>query len=134
MTTFWKIVLGVGCGVLLAVAALFVGCTALVGYGASKVEEEKSAKLAGMSVDVGDFTEEHGYFKVAGTVKNSGARAVTYVKVTVDFLDSGGAVVDNGWTYAVDSSPLGPGETRVFELSQAARPGVTRVSARIMTD
>lgn len=132
MPTALKIALGVGCGILLAGGLLVFGCTAMLGYGASKVEEEKASKIAAITVRVDSFAEERDWFQVRGVVTNTGTRPVTYVKVGVDFVSGDGNVVDTDWTYAVDSQPLAPGASKRFEVQQKATPGVTRVTAAVI--
>jgi hypothetical protein len=134
MSTVLKVAVGVGCGILAAIAAVFVGCAMLFGYGATKVQEEKEAKAKSAQVKIDEFREERDWFYVDGTVTNTGSAPITYVKVGIDFVTSSGSVVDSDWTYAVDSSPLRPGESRKFTVQQRSSPGVDSARAHVLTD
>lgn len=134
MSSTLKIAVGVGCGILLAILAVFVGCTLLLGYGAFKVQEENAAKARDIEVRIDDFRQEGDWFYVDGTVTNTGNVAATFVKINVDFVTSSNSVVDSDWTYAVDSSPLQPGAARKFTVQQRATQGVETVRARVLVD
>lgn len=64
-----------------------------------------------------DCTASYGYATIKGSVKNTGDVAVNFVTVELRWLDGNGEVVDTGWTYAVGSEHLRPGESSTFEDS-----------------
>lgn len=66
------------------------------------------------------------WITVTGTIKNTGTLPASYVKVRVDFVNTAGEVQDSDWTFAVDSSPLHPGQSRNFEIMHRYTPGADR--------
>ena len=126
-TSFGKIVLGVGCGVVLAVVAMLGMCTMCVGKVAmdatQAVEKEKREKQQALAaVDIQDLHGERDgeWIKITGRVHNGGGAAVTFVKVQAEFLDKRDNVIDTDWTYAVSSEPLQPGQSKSFDIMQRA--------------
>lgn len=53
------------------------------------------------------------YYYVDGSITNTGSNPIRYYKITVNFLDFYGNVVDSDWT---NGSNLGVGESQVVDL------------------
>jgi|GEM_PF-4525254 len=124
-SSFWKIMFGVGCGLMLAVFVMLGTCTMCVGKVAldasqqiEKQKEEKKQSLASMAIKDAEGEIDGDWFKVTGRVCNGGSVPVDFVKVQADFLDRSGNVVDTDWTYAISSAQLAPGACRSFQLMQ----------------
>ena len=140
-SSFGKIVLGVGCGVVLAVLAMLGMCTMCVGKVAvdasqhiEKQKQEKQQALAALRIDDLEGEKDGEWMKIRGRVHNAGTSAVTYVKIEAQFLDARGNVVDTDWTYAVTSEPLQPGESRSFDIMQRTGRKASRYRVSVMTD
>lgn len=93
-TSATKIALGVGCGILLAIAVTIGSCVACFGYGASKVAQEmkrqESAK-AQLSLEEGwGFSMGEHSGEVTGTVKNSSSQQFSMVMIEFNLYDSEG--------------------------------------------
>lgn len=69
-----------------------------------------------MQVSNVNVRHERNYTYCTGTVKNTGTYSIRYVKVKASLKDYKGDIIDTDWTYAVDSSWLGPGESKSFEM------------------
>lgn len=121
-TSATKIALGVGCGILLGIAAVAGGCVACFGYGASKMakemEKQESAKAQllleeGWKFKMGEYSGE-----ISGIVHNSSEKQFNSVMIEFNLYDSAGSQVGT----ATDSvSNLEPGSSwnfnaRVYEL------------------
>jgi hypothetical protein len=135
--TFWKIMMGVGCGITLAVLALLSMCTACIGKVALDVEQQKEAKRRALTaVEVRDLEGEidGDWFKVRGRVYNGGSEPVSFVKVQAEFLDRKGDVVDTDYTYAVSSEPLAAGASKTFDIMQRAGNRGERYRVTVMRD
>jgi len=118
-STTLKIALGVGCGIVLGVGALFVactGCVAMVGHGMNEAKAKKSSALSHIEFEDVQGSRDGGYVKVRGKVRNNGPESVDFVKVQVDILDSSKKVIDTDSTYAVSSEGLAPGAAKSFEV------------------
>jgi hypothetical protein len=115
-TSATKVALGVGCGILLAVAIVMGSCVACFGYGASKVanemEKQDQAKSQlvleeGWEFAMGDVTG-----KVRGKVRNASDRQFNSVMIEFNLYDESGNQVGT----AMDTvSNLEPGKTWSFE-------------------
>jgi hypothetical protein len=139
-SNFWKIALGVGCGVVLAVLALLGMCTAIVGKVAvdasEQMEKQKSEKhqaLASLEIRDVKGEREYGYLKIRGRVQNGGTAPVRFVKVEAQFTDKAGNVIDKDFTYAVSSEPLNPGESKTFEIMQRANSSIDSFTVHVVT-
>ena len=126
-SSFLKIMIGVGCGVVLAVVALLGMCTMCVGKVAvdtsQRIEQQKQEKrqlLAALEIRDQEGEIDGEWFKVKGRVCNNGIAPISYVKVQADFLDKAGRVADTDFTYAVASENLAPGACKSFEIMQRA--------------
>jgi Na+-transporting methylmalonyl-CoA/oxaloacetate decarboxylase gamma subunit len=124
-SSFWKIMFGVGCGVVLAVLVMLGMCTMCVGKVAldttqqiEKQKQEKKQSLASLEIKDAEGEIDGEWFKVRGRVCNGGSVPVNYIKVQADFLDRSGNVVDTDWTYAISSEQLAPGACKSFEIMQ----------------
>ena len=127
-SSFWKITLAVGCGVLLAMALMFGMCSAFVGkvaLDASKQKDEKRQALATLNIRDLDGKKDGDWIKVF----NGGSASVSFVKVEAEFLDGADNVIDKDWTYAVGAEKLSPGQAKSFEIMQ--RGGSTAKSYRV---
>lgn len=112
MTSFWKITLGVGCGILLALALLAGSCFACFGYGVVKVAEESREKeaaaskltlLPGWEFRVKDYSRE-----IVGVVRNESDRSFSGVVIEFELTDSEGRKV--GTAMDLLNSTLDPGK------------------------
>lgn len=140
-TSFWKIFLGVGCGIVLAVALLMGACTACVGKAALEVSKQQEAKtqqrtneLAALEIRDLEGEKDGEWIKVRGRLYNGGTTPVSFVKVQAEFLDESGAVIDKDWTYAVSSDQLNPGESKSFNMMQKAGEKASRYNVSVITE
>ena len=135
MSTFWKVVLGVGCGILFAVAAGAITCTAVVGsVGLERADRAEPQREAPEGVVVEDlFAERSGRsIAIRGKVRNTGSEPVSYVKVGVDLLDENGEVLDSAWTFAVRGTPLQPGAVASWEVTAPQDPRFSTYRAEVL--
>ncbi len=119
-TSFWKIVFGIGCGILFGGFLLVVACTALLGTAASNVEQAKKSKTQSLNhLIVNSLSGERSssYSRVNGYLLNNSAGPVEFVKVICDLLTEEGRVLDTDWTYGVGGAPLYRGDSKKFSLS-----------------
>lgn len=80
----------------------------LLGFGGVTASDLKISDISLSSNSVSTIAE--------GRLTNNSDRTVSYVKIKGSFKDSLGNVVDTGWTYAVDSAGLEPGESCKWEI------------------
>lgn len=120
-----KIILGVGCGVILAVVVVVGACSMLVGKAAldvNKAMEEQKAKkaaaLASIQIKSLDSKTSSGYVTITGRACNEGSEPAQFVKVQAEFLDKSGKVVDSDFTYASSSDAIQPGACKEFQIMQ----------------
>ena len=71
---------------------------------------------------------------VEGKVRNKGIRRVENVKVSVEWMDKNGKVLDTDWTYAVSSVGLRPGGAKSFRISTRLDKKAERFWCRIIKD
>lgn len=83
-----------------------------------KALEEQRKEKRSKSLIVESFDYDYSYGKediiITGTVKNNLSRTVYFVQVKTYICDSSENVIDTGWTYAVGSEGLSPGESSKF--------------------
>ncbi len=113
-TSFWKVLFAVLAAIILAGSCVVGGCLFLVGYGSSKVRENQSRAMATTTVLSTGWETSNGYDRVTGIVKNNGSRALTYWKVTVQFRDAAGSVIDTAFTNSLER--VAPGDSKNFEI------------------
>jgi hypothetical protein len=120
-----KIVLGVGCGVVLAIAVVMGACTMLVGKAALDVnkamEDEKTKKaatLAGIRIKDLDSETSAGFVTIRGRACNEGTQPATFVKIGCEYLNGKGQVVNSDFTYASSSDAIQPGACKQFTLME----------------
>ena len=84
----------------------------------SSSEEMEWMTYCMVYLKISDVKVKHSgnYAYVTGSIKNTGTSSVRYVKVKASCKDLYGNVIDTDWTYAVDTSWLGPGESKSFEM------------------
>lgn len=117
-TSVGKIALGVGCGILLALAAVMATCVACVGFSASRVAREmQDADLAksklrlvpGWQFASGEYSSE-----ITGSVVNESDREFKSVMIEFNIYDRSGSQVG---TASDTVSNLEPGKTWRFKAS-----------------
>lgn len=64
-----------------------------------------------------DWNKRDRYGSISATLKNNGLNEYKYIKVAAVFKDAFGEIVASDWTYAVNSVPLEPGESKSFSIS-----------------
>ena len=70
-----------------------------------------------LSLEVGDFTINYKYANVDVTVTNNTENSsYTFIKAKVIFQNSDGSIITTDETYANSSTPLLPGESRIFSF------------------
>lgn len=91
---------------------------------AERPSEESLAQAAMEKVKVKDydFTKDGDYLYIRGSVINKSSRKVGYWKVTVNFMDKKGNIIDSGFTNALET--LLPGASKRFEIMHAVLPGI----------
>ena len=136
-----KIILGVGCGVILAVAAILGTCSMLVGKAALDVnkamEAQKSTKaatLAAIKITNLESESRAGYVTIHGRACNEGTEPATFVKIGCDYLNKSGQTVDSSFTYASSSDPIRPGACKEFSLMERNSKDWTRYSVHVMNE
>ncbi len=128
---FWKIALGVGCGVLLAIFAVLFGCSLLVGLGMVKQQEA----LAAIEIEDCSLSRDGNWLTAEGSVRNGGSENVEFVKVAVEWRSGLGRIIDTDWTYAVGAEGLAPRQSSQFkERRQDPSHDIERVVCRVMAD
>lgn len=129
--SFWKVAFGVGCGILLAIAAVFMGCSMLIGWG--MFEQQKA--LEAIQIRECAPTRDGDWVKVTGSIWNGGDDRVEFVKVAIEWQDGSRSVIDTDWTYAVGAEGLAPRQSSEFSERREDRARrVDRARCRIMTD
>jgi hypothetical protein len=120
-----KIILGVGCGVILAVVLMMGACSMFVGKAALDVnqamEQEKTKKaavLAAIKIKDVDSERSSGYVTIRGRACNEGDEPATFVKIGCDYLNEGGQVVNSDFTYASSADGIQPGACKEFTLME----------------
>lgn len=79
-----------------------------------------------------NVTNNSSYTVCAGTITNNGNNTYRYVEVKGAFKDLRGIVLDTGWTYAVGSEGLAPGESSTFSISVTKNSSITTCSVSIL--
>jgi len=98
---------------------------------AARTEREESV-LSNLNLENVKGRIEETYVYCEGTVRNSGTVGASFVKVQVEWLDSSGAVVDTGETYAVGAETLRPGGAKSFEIMTRRNPRMKRYQYKIV--
>lgn len=80
------------------------------------------AAMAKVVVDDFDIKIEDRYLYVRGSVINSSSRTVGYWKVTANFMNKQGKIIDSGFTNALET--LLPGASKRFEIMHETLPGL----------
>lgn len=136
-----KIILGVGCGIVLAFVLIVGACSMLVGKAAVDVnkamEDEKAKKVAALAAikikDI-DSKTSSGYVTITGRACNEGSEPATFVKIGADFLNKQGQVVDSDFTYASSSDAIQPGACKEFSIMQRNSDDWNEYRVRVMGD
>lgn len=136
-----KIILGVGCGVVLAVAVMMGACSLFVGKTALDVnkamEDEKARKSAALAaIKISDLESETsaGFVTIRGRACNEGSQPATFVKIGCDYLNKGGVVVNSDFTYASSSDAIQPGACKEFTLMERNSDKWERYRTYVMAD
>lgn len=136
-----KIILGVGCGVILAVVVMMGACSMLVGKAALDVDnamkEEKSRKaaaLAAITIKDVDSETRSGYVTIRGRACNDGSEPASFVKIGCDYLNEAGQVVNSDFTYASSSDGIQPGACKEFTLMERNNDDWERFRTYVMND
>lgn len=81
-------------------------------------------------------TKYSNYYTCSGSiyVSSSSSYKYRYVKVKIKYLDYYGNVVDTGWTYAIDSTYLEPGESKTWDDMVSANYNISKCTAEIQYD
>lgn len=101
-----------------------------------RLKKERERREALRNVVIEDVKGEHGRTSmvVEGKVRNKGIRRVENVKVSVEWMDKNGKVLDTDWTYAVSSVGLRPGGAKSFRISTRLDKKAERFWCRIIKD
>lgn len=136
-----KIILGVGCGVMLAVAAMMAACSMLVGKAALDVnqamEEErtkKASRLAAIRITNVDSETRSGYVTIRGRACNDGTEAAPFVKIGADYFNKEEQVVNSDFTYASSSEGIQPGACKEFTLMERNSDDWERYRTYVMNE
>jgi Na+-transporting methylmalonyl-CoA/oxaloacetate decarboxylase gamma subunit len=135
-TSFTKIMLGVGCGIVLAVVLLMAVCSACVGNVAMKMDQQKREKRDALNaIDIKDLdaSRTSGYATITGRACNNGSTKVDFVKIQAEFLDESGKVIDTDFTYAASSDGIEPGTCKGFSIMQKSA-GWERYRVHVMSE
>ena len=103
---------------------------------AERLKQEEERREALRNVVIEDVKGELGgtSMVVEGKVRNKGIRRVENVKVSVEWMDKNGKVLDTDWTYAVSSVGLRPGGAKSFRISTRLDKKAERFWCRIIKD
>lgn len=136
-----KIILGVGCGVMLAIVVMMGACSMLVGKAALDVnkamEEEKARKaatLAAITIKDVDSEASSGFVTIRGRACNESSEPAAFVKIGCDYLNKGGQVVNSDFTYASSSDGIRPGACKEFTLMERNGDDWERYRVYVMND
>jgi hypothetical protein len=136
-----KIILGVGCGVILAVVAMMGACSLFVGKAAldineamEKEKQKKTAALAAIQIKDLESESRSGYVTIRGRACNEGTERATFVKIGCDYLDGSGRVVNSDFTYASSSDGIQPGACKEFTLMERNSEDWERYRAYVLND
>lgn len=136
-----KIILGVGCGVILAVVVLMGACSILVGKAALDVEtsmQEEAAKkralLAQIKIKDLDSETSSGYVTIRGKACNEGPEAASFLKIGFEYLNKLGQVVDSDFTYASSTDAIQPGACKEFSTMKRNSNDWEKYRARVLTE
>ncbi|HVG24720.1 MAG TPA: hypothetical protein VND45_11240 [Thermoanaerobaculia bacterium] len=136
-----KIIVGVGCGFILAIVVIMGACSMVVGKAALDVnaamEQEKSKKAAALaSIELKDVDSEtsSGYVTIRGRACNGGTEPAKFVKIGCDYLSASGQVVNSDFTYASSSDGIQPGACKEFTLMERNSRDWKRYRTYVMTD
>ncbi len=136
-----KIVLGVGCGVMLGLVVMMAACSMIVGKAAldvdSAMKEERAKKLATLAaIKIKNLESEtsSGYVTIRGKACNEGAEPATFVKIGFEYLNASGNVVDSDFAYASSSEPIQPGACKEFMTMQRNSDDWVTYRARVAPD
>ena len=101
-----------------------------------RLKKERERREALRNVVIEDVKGELGRTSmvVEGKVRNKGIRRVENVKVSVEWMDKNGKVLDTDWTYAVSSVGLRPGGAKSFRISTRLDKKAERFWCRIIKD
>lgn len=77
------------------------------------IEENSGPSTFDLKITNDNWKKERNYVYVTGSVKNTGDTTISYYKISVDFYDSRGNIVDSDWTNGID---LKAGASRHFEI------------------
>ena len=110
---FWKIALGVGCGVVLlaivAVAVLFLGLRWLEGA----MQRRAVEPLTAIEIRECEAVRVGGSITARGSFLNGGEGAVRDVEVMLAWKDGSGSVIEQDWVYT--AGEVAPGGRSEFE-------------------
>jgi hypothetical protein len=136
-----KIILGVGCGVILAFVLMMGACSMFVGKAAldvnQAIEEEKTKKATALaSIKIKDVDSEvsSGYVTIRGRACNEGSDPATFVKIGCDYLNKAGEIVNSDFTYASSSDGIQPGACKEFTLMERNSDDWIRFRAYVMRE
>ncbi len=79
-----------------------------------------------------NLSSNSSYEVCTGTIKNTGSKTYSFVKVKGSFKNSSGEVIDTDWTYAVGSEGLAPNESKTFRLSVPENYEIKKCSVSII--
>lgn len=85
-------------------------------------ESLEAAAIAKVVVEDFDIKLEDRYFYVRGSVINRSSHTVGYWKVTANFMNKKGKIMDSGFTNALET--LLPGASKRFEIMHETLPGL----------
>lgn len=112
-----------GAGVVLVLCSMIVPSILLVAHVALSVggaanKATADSVLAATSCGIENIAEEtgHDFVTVTGRVRNNARRAISAIKVTVEYLDRNGKILDTDSTYAVAFEALKPGAAKSFQI------------------
>lgn len=140
-TSVGKIILGVGCGVILAVVVMMGACSMFVGKAALDVNEamerektKKAAVLAAIKIKDVDSESSSGFVTIRGRACNEGSEPARFVKIGCDYLDKSDRIVNSDFTYASSSDGIQPGACKEFTLMERNSDDWQRFRTYVMTD
>ncbi len=138
MRSFWKITLGVACGIMLSLPAVFFALSMFMANERAKTEQRaaehtrEADRARQQALSNIEFKDVHnrimdGRAMLVGRVQNMGTTAVQDLEVVVEWLGAEGEIVDSSWAAITASAEgLKPGAHKPFVVTVVENDWIAR--------